>query len=308
MARCLAVAAEQDVPGLQAAGGAAGGPAFTIAAPPAANRGTLPGGYNAVAGFSALGFGGGGSSDDDSDSGGRRGDDSSDWAGGRRSSSGSGSGGNGASTSGSDSDSSSDAGAPRAGGATGAAAAATDPRKAARAKRRVARAREAEEVARRNLTVGNPEASSGAWGYPFTGPRSRTLFISRRSRRHRLLRWHLAAALAASEAEAGAGTAGAAVGGSSSSGLTLAAAGSTDATGPVFSAGSGFRLDKRAFWQSLLPGSGDSSGWEELTGPNDPIVLSGCYTLAKAGGAELLVSLRAYNRWAGGVDAGAVAP
>jgi hypothetical protein len=57
-----------------AAGAAAavGGPAFAIA-PPAATSGAgakaaqLPGGYNAVAGFSALGFGGGSSSDDSDD-------------------------------------------------------------------------------------------------------------------------------------------------------------------------------------------------------------------------------------------------
>jgi hypothetical protein len=57
-----------------AAGAAAavGGPAFAIA-PPAptsaagAKAAQLPGGYNAVAGFSALGFGGGSSSDDSDD-------------------------------------------------------------------------------------------------------------------------------------------------------------------------------------------------------------------------------------------------
>jgi hypothetical protein len=46
-------------------GGAAGGPVFGMAPPPSAagaaaagGKGALPGGYNPVAGFAALGFGG----------------------------------------------------------------------------------------------------------------------------------------------------------------------------------------------------------------------------------------------------------
>lgn len=56
-----------------AAAAAAGGPAFAILPPAAAVSGPgakaahLPGGYNAVAGFSALGFGGGSSSDEGSE-------------------------------------------------------------------------------------------------------------------------------------------------------------------------------------------------------------------------------------------------
>ncbi|KAI8464574.1 MAG: hypothetical protein J3K34DRAFT_114028 [Monoraphidium minutum] len=317
ISRTLSAAAELDTAHGQhghTSGGAAGGPTFNVAPPPAPGRGALPGGYNAVAGFNALGFGGGGSSSSSSD------DDSGGAGGGADSSgsddafhdgddarSGSSEGSSGSDDSGSGSDSSSDAsrkggarpppggssdesdaGPARHASAGGAKGGPASPRAAARARRKAAKAREREEVARRNLLVGNPEASSGAWGYPFTGPRARTLFISRRSRRHRLMRWHLAAALAASRADVAEGDAGGA--------LTLAAAGSTDDTGPVFGAGSGFRLDKRTFWESLLPGSGTTSGWQELTGPNDPLVLSGCYALADEGGAELLVTLRAYNR------------
>jgi hypothetical protein len=305
MSRSLAAAADQEAghPHSLVHTGA-GGPAFSIAAPAAQANRTLPGGYNAVAGFNALGFGGGGSSSD--------GDDGSSSAAGGSSSGSDASddsdGGEGSKHGGSDEDSdgsssSSDGSgkdhphrrhhhghdAPKDGDQS--------PRAARRARREAAREREREEVARRNLLVGNPEASSGAWGYPFTGPRARTLFISRRNRRHRLMRWHLAAALASSRADGGAGG-----GDQGGGGLTLAAVGTTDDTGPVFGAGSGFRLDKRAFWDSLLPGSGATSGWEELTGPNDPIVLSGCYTVDKQGGAELLVTLRAYNRLALDVD------
>ena len=300
MSRSLAAAAEQETPGyMQTAGASAGGPAFAIAAPPTQARGALPGGYNAVAGFNALGCGGGGS-DDDSDAASSSDGESSDWAAGARRSASNGS----SNASGTNADARSSSGSSSTGSASDDGAPPEDttgavrqsPKAAARAKRRAAKAREAEEVAQRNLVVGNPEASSGAWGYPFTGPRSRTLFISRRSRRHRLMRWHLAAALAASQAEAGASAAGGAA--ASAGGLTLAAAGSTDDTGPVFSAGSGFRLDKRTFWQSLLPSSGATSEWQELTGPNDPLVLSGCYAVSSQGGAELLVTLRAYNRLA----------
>ena len=309
MARALAAAAEQD--GGNAAGGAragAGGPAFTVAAPAAPAAGKLPGGYNAVAGFNALGFGGGGSSsDDDSDSDSDGGSDSDSDAAGSSSDS---DGSKGNSGSGSERDSSSgsssDAGGNNDSGSSSdapAEEAVKSPRSAARARRKAERAREREAVARANLTVGNPEASSGAWGYPFTGPRARTLFISRRSRRHRLMRWHLAAALAASEAEATAGPGGEheAPGGTAAGGraLTFAAVGATDDTGPVFGADSGFRLDSRAFWDGLLPGSGATSPWQELSGPSDPLVISGRYTVAARGGAEqLLVDLRAANRLA----------
>lgn len=289
MSRSLAAAAEQEAANAHAAHthAGAGGPAFAIAAPAAPSHGALPGGYNAVAGFNALGFGGGGSSSDDSGS--EQGADSdsvsADAAGG------------GPPSSSGDDDTDSSASSRRNSGDGAAAAPGGEgplqsPQAGARDKRKAARERDA--IARSNLLVGNPEASSGAWGYPFTGPRARTLFISRRSRRHRLMRWHLAAALAEGAGDDAAATSG----GGDQTGLTLAAAGSTDDTGPVFSASSGFRLDKRAFWDSLLPGSGATSGWEELTGPNDPLVLSACYSVAKSGGAEVLVTLRAYNRLA----------
>jgi len=71
------------------------------------------------------------------------------------------------------------------------------------------------------------------------------------------------------------------------------ASGLLDGTGPVFRIGSGFRLDKPSFWESL-PGS--SSTWVDLTGPSDPVVLSGCYSVSGLGGNELLVTLKAYNR------------
>lgn len=327
ISRALSSAADHDA-GLAhhgAGGAAAAGPTFAIAAPaPQSRGGTLPGGYNAVAGFNALGFGGGSSDDSDSAAGG--GGDSSGTDNAfhdKGSSSGSSSDGESSDSDGSSGSSSSSGGAARRGpgqapavaggsssddsdagrrersnaahGASSGGAGgskkegALSPRATARAKRKAAKEKEAEDIARRNLIVGNPEASSGAWGYPFTGPRARTLFISRRSRRHRLMRWHLAAALAANRVDAADAVAGSA--------LTLAAVGSTDDTGPVFSASSGFRLDKRTFWDSLLAGSGATSSWQELTGPNDPLMLSGCYTLANQGGSELLVSLRAYNRW-----------
>jgi hypothetical protein len=280
----------------------AGGPAFSIAPPATQAKGALPGGYNAVAGFNALGFGGGGSSSDDDDSSSAA--PSSPASGGSDSEASAKSGSTDGDATSTESDyASSDDGSTAGDGTRHSAAAAAGtgglaagkaltPGAAARARRKAEKEKLREEVARANLVVGNPEASSGAWGYPFTGPRARTLFISRRSRRHRLMRWHLAAALSSGGAD-GSGVNGDQDG---TGPLTLAAVGSTDDTGPVFSAGSGFRLDKRAFWDSLLPGSGATSGWEELTGPNDPLVLSGRYTVAKQGGAELLVTLRAYNR------------
>lgn len=56
------------------------------------------------------------------------------------------------------------------------------------------------------------------------------------------------------------------------------------------------RLDKRSFWASL-PGSGaGSGGWQELTGVSDPVALAGSYVMTE-GSSELLLTLRAYNRW-----------
>lgn len=287
-----AVDQETTAYGQGQAPGGVGGPAFSMPQPPTQAKGALPGGYNPVAGFNALGFGGGGSSsDDDSDVG----SSSSDPSERRQSGSSSGehdgidsSSSSSSSVSSDDSSGDSDAEPHNTHHHHGSKEGAQSPHTEAKAKRVAAKQKEKDEVARRNLLVGAPEASSGAWGYPFTGPRARTLFISRRNRRHRLMRWHLATAMAANNGDGNCDQKGDA--------LTMAEAGSTDDTGPVFSAGSGFRLDKRAFWDSLLPGSGAISGWQELTGPNDPIMLSGCYTLAKQGGAELLVTLRAYNR------------
>lgn len=73
MGRTLAAILDPLGTGHTAAAGApaAGGPAFAIGPPPTtsgagAKAAQLPGGYNAVAGFSALGFGGGSSSDESS--------------------------------------------------------------------------------------------------------------------------------------------------------------------------------------------------------------------------------------------------
>jgi hypothetical protein len=364
---------------------------------PGAAKAALPSGYNAVAGFSALGFGGGDSSDDEDDgpaglsreellkrrlglSGGggsgrkkgsatRRTADSSnddDGAGSSSSSSGdessssSSSGGSDAAAGGS---SDSDTGGPvlhnplsglQLGGQTnadgqtntvsltGGGLAGKERRAQRRAAKAAKRAREARAAAAM-VAVGAPDAASGVWGYPFGGPRSATLFISRRSRRHRLFKWQLAMAMAnvAEEDSRAAGAAagipgaaaagggvGSATGSSSGSssrrnaqlgglfgagsgasgfsrlggsaagsvGTTMASAGLTDATGPVFSAESGFRLDQAGFWDSL---PGGASGWQELTGPNDPLVLAGRYSAGSGAGSaagEITVLLRAFNR------------
>jgi hypothetical protein len=405
MARMLSTAAD---PAAAASSGVAaahaGGPAFAMAPPPpssgpGAAKAALPSGYNAVAGFSALGYGGGDSSDDEDDgpaglsreerlkrrlglsgAGGsgrkkaglnrRTADSSSDEDGaassssssGNESSSSSGSSGSDAAAGGS---SDSDTGGPalhnplsglqlagqtNADGQTesnsvsltGGGLAGKDRRAQRRAAKAAKKAREARAAAAM-VAVGAPDAASGVWGYPFGGPRSATLFISRRSRRHRLFKWQLAMAMAnvAEEDSRAAGAAGGAVGaaaaagggggsltGSSSGssrrnaqlgglfgagsgasgfsglsgsaagsvGTTMASAGLTDATGPVFSAESGFRLDQAGFWDSL---PGGASGWQELTGPNDPLVLAGRYSAASGAGSaagEITVVLRAFNR------------
>eukprot|EP00775_Hariotina_reticulata_P003868 gene3868-4123_t len=277
----------------------------------AAKAAALPSGYNAVAGFSALGFGGGDSSDeedegavglsreqrlqrklglagskgskgkksassseDEEEDGQSSGDDSA--------SSKADSSDESSSSSGDESDSPVEAAAggssdeedgqqrqqrqqrpnPLAGIAAAAAAAAAtsssamkhrhsrkqdrkEQKKAAKAARKALEAR----AEARALMVGAPDSASGIWGYPFSGPRSQTLFISRRSRRHRL-----------------------------------------------FNAESGFRLDQQGFWGSL---PGGSSGWQELTGPNDPLVLTGRYSASEGAGSaagEITVVLRAFNR------------
>ncbi|KAF6259723.1 hypothetical protein COO60DRAFT_981413 [Scenedesmus sp. NREL 46B-D3] len=405
MARMLSAAAG-DPAGAAAAGAAAaahaGGPAYAMTPPPpssgpGAAKAALPSGYNAVAGFSALGYGGGDSSDEEDEgtavlsreerlkrrlglSGGgsgrrkgslkRRTDDSSSSDDGvtssgsssgddsSSSSSNSGSSGSDAAAGGS---SDSDAGGPalhnplsglqlgsqtnadgQTDSLTGGGLAGRGRRAQRRAAKAAKRAREA-RAAVAAAAVGAPDAASGVWGYPFGGPRSATLFISRRSRRHRLFKWQLAMAMA-NVAEEGSRAAGAAAaglscaaapggaagsagsGGSSrrnaqlgglfgaggggagfsglggsaagSVGTTLAAAGLTDATGPVFSAESGFRLDQAGFWDSL---PGGASGWQELTGPNDPLVLAGRYSASSGAGSaagEISVVLRAFNRLA----------
>jgi hypothetical protein len=397
--------------GTAAAGTAAAGPAFAMLPPAgatgaAAKGAQLPGGYNAVAGFSALGFGGGTSSDDSEDEsevrrmtreqrlqrklgldGGKRGkkggkaaaaaggssaDDDDDAAASSSSSDDeSAESEGGASSSGDESSpdplgGSSDEegadGAPvaanpfSAGAAAAAAVAATaaaaaaaskpagghqrrkqrDPAKAAaRAARKAAKAAHKAALARaraESVAVGAPDSASGVWGYPFGGPRSQTLFISRRSRRHRLFKWHLALAMAnlhdsdlaggvgggngaaAAAAAAvrsggyGGGFAGglfgtaAGAGGSNGGSSTMATAGLTDATGPVFSAESGFRLDQPGFWKSL---HGVESGWVDLSGPADPLVLSGRYSTsggAGSAGGDISVTLRAFNRCVLGCD------
>jgi hypothetical protein len=88
----------------------------------------------------------------------------------------------------------------------------------------------------------------------------------------------------------------AAAAGSSGGSSTMAAAGLTDATGPVFSGDSGFRLDQPGFWNSL---HGVESGWVDLSGPADPLVLSGRYSTtggAGSAGGDITVTLRAFNR------------
>jgi hypothetical protein len=346
----------------------------------------LPTGYNAVAGFSALGFGGGDSSSDEEDGGtaglsreqrlqrklglaGSKGakakqsdtlsdeeEDEQSLGGDSASSKADSSGESSSSSDESDSAPGAAGGSsdeedggqqqkqqqhnPLAGIAAAAAAAAAtsssttnhhhgrkqerkEQKKAAKAARKMLEAR-AEALA---LMVGAPATASGIWGYPFSGPRSQTLFISKRSRRHRLFKWQLALALAnvaednsssgwagvgsSSSSAAGSSTAalggmaagpfGAAgarsgTGGNSSSDITMAAAGLTDVTGPVFSAESGFRLDQQGFWGSL---PGGSSGWQELTGANDPLVLTGRYSASEGAGSaagEITVILRAFNR------------
>ncbi|KAF8065439.1 hypothetical protein HT031_003040 [Scenedesmus sp. PABB004] len=248
-------------------GGGAGGPAFAMAAPaPGAGAsgkgGALPGGYNAVAGFSALGFGGGdSSSDDDAPAGlsrearlqrklglaggkGRGGaaaaSDSSDA--GASSDDDAGSGGSSSSSSESESDaeggaaggsSDSDAGGGpslpnplsglQLGAAAGGGGGGAKARRAARKAERAARRAARRRAAAAALAVGAPDAASGV-------------------------------------------------------------------------AASGFRLDQAGFWASL---PGPASGWAELSGPADPVVLSGRYSAARGAGSapgEITVTLRAFNR------------
>lgn len=394
MARALAALTD---PGSTATAGVAaahaGGPAFGMSPPPppssgpgAAAKGALPSGYNAVAGFSALGFGGGDISSDEEDnvaglsreerlkrkvglskgggsSGRKQHQDSSDDEGGLSSDDAASSSSDDGSSGGNDSDSDalggssgdSDAGehlpnplsslkldgqlpgqSGQPSGLTGAVSTAKHRRAQRKAAKAAKKAREARAEAAA-LVVGAPDSASGVWGYPFGGPRSQTLFISRRSRRHRLFKWQLAMAMAnvaednslaagggvggLGGAAAAAGVAGSSSGGSNSvsrysallggpfgagaggsgSGSqnlanTMASAGLTDATGPMFSAESGFRLDQEGFWDSL---PGGSSGWQELTGPNDPVVLAGKYNAAEGAGSaggEITVVLRAFNR------------
>jgi hypothetical protein len=402
MVRMLSTAADPAAAATSGVAAAhAGGPAFAMAPPPpssgpGAAKAALPSGYNAVAGFSALGYGGGDSSDDENDgpaglsreerlkrrlglsggggSGRKKGgvnrctaDSSSDDDGAVSSSSSSGDESSSSSSSSSDAAAGgsfdSDTGGPalhnplsglQLGGQTnadgqtnivsltGGGLAGKERRAQRRAAKAAKRAREARAAAAM-VAVGAPDAASGVWGYPFGGPRSATLFISRRSRRHRLFKWQLAMAMAnvAEEdslaAGAAAGVSGAAAAGgvgslngsssgsssrrnaqlgglfgagggasgfsglsgsaAGSVGTTMASAGLTDATGPVFSAESGFRLDQAGFWDSL---PGGASGWQELTGPNDPLVLAGRYSAASGAGSaagEITVVLRAFNRW-----------
>ncbi|WIA16763.1 hypothetical protein OEZ85_013414 [Tetradesmus obliquus] len=314
MVRMLSAAADPAAAAAAGSGVAAahaGGPAFAMAPPPpssgpGAAKAALPSGYNAVAGFSALGFGGGDSSDDEDEgpaglsreerlkrrlglsksggggggSGRRRGggnrhtadsssdDDDNDAESSSSSSSSDESSKNGGS-SGSDAaaggSSDSDAGGPalhnplsglqlggqsnNADGQTNAMTGGGIAGKERRAQRRAAKAAKKARKARAaaaTFAVGAPDVASGVWGYPFGGPRSATLFISRRSRRH--------------------------------------------------SAESGFRLDQAGFWDGL-PGA--ASGWQELSGPNDPLVLAGRYSAAAGAGSaagEISVVLRAFNR------------
>ncbi len=254
---------------LQSAGGAA-----AAAAP---GRAPLPGGYNPVAGFNALGFGGGGSSSSSS-SGKADGDD------------------DGSSSDGNRGKATANGGAAKVEGASDDEDAAAEKLKKEEKERAAAAAKAAAHLG----LASEPQGMVGAWGYPFGGPRSNTLFISRRSRRHRQLHRQLSAAfanLAAADAAEGRGDT------ATSAGVTSTGDALDDDTGPVFSAGSGFRLDQPSFWEALRQKDGSSSGgssgssaWQELSGPSDPLVLSGCYGAAPGGGNEVLVTLRAYNR------------
>ena len=332
-----------DPAGAAGASGTLGakGPAYgapTAPPPKQVNAATsVTGAYNAVAGFQAFTLAGDRSSSSDSDSNGaKEGDgfgsssssegedggsssgaeaDGSDVDGG----SSSGEEGNGKAWSVADSDDSDQVASGTTAEVTAAAGGASGQAKTKQSKKKRKKQGDKEKKPKGpdpNVVVGCPEASSGAWGYPFGGPRVNTLFISRRSRRHRLLKWQLAtamasmrqaiaeddpsqaAAVAAAGVGAGAARLGGGPGGNAPLGLDggyeqVLASGLLDGTGPVFRIGSGFRLDKPSFWESL-PGS--SSTWVDLTGPSDPVVLSGCYSVSGLGGNELLVTLRAYNR------------
>lgn len=181
--------------GAAGAASGSGGPVFGMAPPAAlvaaaaaaASRPVLPGGYNAVAGFSALGFGGKGDGESSSD-------DERPARGVRRPAAAA------AAVDGASSDASSDY------GGRGAAGASDDDdgegSKGGESEEDSGSEEEEQEVEEPGVSAAasglssDPQAMIGAWGYPFGGPRSSTLFISRRSRRHRMLHRQLAAAFA----------------------------------------------------------------------------------------------------------------
>jgi hypothetical protein len=81
-------------------------------------------------------------------------------------------------------------------------------------------------------------------------------------------------------------------------GQTVAAAASSASSeaavgiGPVLGAGSTFRLDKQSFWRNL------GGGWQEISGPSDPLLISGLYAMSPDEPNTVLLHLKVLNRWA----------
>ncbi len=63
--------------------------------------------------------------------------------------------------------------------------------------------------------------------------------------------------------------------------------------GPVLGAGSTFRLDKQSFWRDL------GGGWQEISGPSDPLLISALYVMSPDEPNTVLLHLKVLNRWVG---------
>ncbi|MEW5312731.1 MAG: hypothetical protein WDW38_004342 [Sanguina aurantia] len=132
-------------------------------------------------------------------------------------------------------------------------------------------------------------APDAPWGYPFSGPRSSTLYTSKRARRQRALLENCTAALAVALRppsllpHRGADAAGAVPAGA----------------GPVLSDSSVYRLDSAFFWDSVV--GGGVSGWVELSGSSDVLLLRArcCSSGETPGGVEIRLTVA--NRSAGPV-------